>query len=352
MITSQYLIIGLIISIALILNIFITPLLINLSNKHNLFDKIDERKIHTTDISRLGGIGIFTSFLLTIVIYFSLCALFKIDLPQNNNEYNLLLIGLSITIIFTIGILDDFTEIRARYKLYSQILAAIIAIMGGAIITQINIPIFNISLPLNYLSIPITMIWIIGITNAINLIDGLDGLSSGISIFASIAFGIVFLISNQYLSAIICFTITGSLIGYLFYNFPPARIFMGDSGSLFLGFIFAILPIASFPNSEFSLVIPITMLAIPILDVVAAIWRRVREKRKIFSPDMYHFHHKLLKMGLNNRHILAIVYSICIILGIVSILFHFDNYLGMHYILLTWILMISFFIFLHFKKKK
>ena len=201
------------------------------------------------------------------------------------------------------------------------------------------------------MAIPLTILWIVGITNSLNLIDGIDGLSSGISIIAAMIYGFVFLLYGQFLSAIICYALVGALFGYLFFNFPPAKIFMGDSGSLFLGFILAILPIITFPTSGTSLILPITMLSIPILDVIAAIWRRKREKQNIFTPDRHHVHHKLMNMGVNNRNILAIVYGFCLILGIITIVYESSAAHNFMYILLGWIIVILFFIFLHYKKK-
>jgi UDP-GlcNAc:undecaprenyl-phosphate GlcNAc-1-phosphate transferase len=249
-------------------------------------------------------------------------------------------------------VLDDFTEIRARYKLLGQFIAAIIAILAGAIISKIQIPFTSVNLNLGFFSVPITIIWIIGVTNAINLIDGIDGLSAGICIIASMVYCIVFLFHGQYYSAIISFALMGSLFGYIFFNFPPAKIFMGDSGSLFLGFILSILPLASFPQSSTSLLLPMTMLAIPILDVLAAIWRRTRDKKNVFSPDRFHMHHKMIDLGISTRNILAIVYGLCLILGIVFILFDFSKSKNYIFISAVWTIAIAFFIVLHITKRK
>jgi UDP-GlcNAc:undecaprenyl-phosphate GlcNAc-1-phosphate transferase len=336
---------------AFLINLYLTPLLIFLSHKHGFFDKTDFRKIHTEDTSRFGGIGIFISFLIsTLLSPFLVSIIIRNEINFQNSEYSLPFLIFSVSIIFLTGILDDFAEMRARYKLLGQLIASILAILGGAVISSIQIPFTEITVQLGYFSIPLTIFWIIGITNSINLIDGIDGLSSGISIFAAMIFGFVFLLHGQYLSAIICFILVGSLFGYLFFNFPPARIFMGDSGSLFLGFLLAVLPIATFPSSGTSLIMPMTMLSIPILDVISAIWRRTRDKQNVFSPDRLHVHHKLLDMGLNNRNILAVIYGLCLLSGLAAILFESsdNNYI---FILFAWILVSIFFIYLHYKKK-
>jgi UDP-GlcNAc:undecaprenyl-phosphate GlcNAc-1-phosphate transferase len=338
---------------AFLINLYLTPLLIYLSHKHGIFDKVDQRKIHIEDTSRLGGIGIYLSFIISS-IFAPFIVSFFIDgsfAMQSSIVHKPLLI-FSTFIIFITGVLDDFAQIRARYKLIGQFVAAIIAILAGALITQVQIPFTDFTIHLGYFSIPLTILWIIGVTNAINLIDGIDGLSAGISIIASMVFCIVFLFHGQYYSAIISFALTGSLFGYIFFNFPPAKIFMGDSGSLFLGFILSVLPLASFPQSPTSLVLPMTMLAIPILDVIAAIWRRTRDKKNVFSPDRFHIHHKMMDMDLGVRTILAIIYGICLILGIVTIIFEFSISRNFLWLSSAWCVTIGFFIYLHYRSKR
>jgi len=347
------LLIGTATQMAFIINLYITPLLIYISHKHSIFDIVDDRKVHSEDTSRLGGIGIYLSFIIsTLISPIIVSVILKGTFPFKNSEIKLPFLILGTFVIFITGVLDDFTPIRARYKLVGQIVASILVIIGGAVISYVHIPFTESTINLGYFSYPITILWIIGITNSINLIDGIDGLSSGISIIAAMIFGVVFLLYGQFISAIICFSLVGSLFGYLFFNFPPARIFMGDSGSLFLGFILAVLPIATFPHSGTSLILPVTMLAIPIVDVFAAIWRRIRDKRNIFSPDKFHIHHKLLNLGINNRNILAIIYGMCLILGMVVIIYELNPEQNFTYVLLSWILVIGFFIYLHFNKGK
>lgn len=349
---SIILLIGIAISLAFIINLYLTPLLIYLSHKHEIFDKIDHRKIHTEDTSRLGGIGIFTSFIISgFLSPLLVSAITDNETIFQNSSLRIPLLTASICIIFVTGVLDDFAEMRARYKLIGQLIASILAITGGAIISSIQIPFTSVSIELGFFAVPLTMLWLVGITNSLNLIDGIDGLSSGISILAAMVYGFVFLLYGQYLPAIICYALVGSLFGYLFFNFPPAKIFMGDSGSLFLGFVLALLPIATFPERSTSLVLPVTVLLIPIMDVIAAIWRRKREKRDIFSPDRFHVHHKLLNMGLSNRHILAIIYGLCIVLGVAAIIFEYSKNNNFIYVTISWIIITVFFLYLHYSKK-
>lgn len=350
---SLILLIGIATVFAFIINLYLTPVLIYLSHKHGLFDEVDHRKIHTEDTSRLGGIGIFISFCISAFLSPYLVSKITDDLVLYvPGELNLPLLFISISIIFITGVLDDFANMRARYKLIGQIIASAIAVWGGASINQIQVPFTELIIELGYFTIPITIFWLVGLSNAINMIDGLDGLSSGISIIAAMIYGFVFLLNGLYMPAIISYALVGTLFGYLFFNFPPAKIFMGDSGSLFLGFLLALLPISASPASETSLVLPITMLSIPILDVVAAIWRRKREKRNIFSPDRHHIHHKLLNLGMSNRTILAVVYGVSLILGVVVIIYESESGQNFLPVFVTWIIIACLFILLHYNKKE
>jgi UDP-GlcNAc:undecaprenyl-phosphate GlcNAc-1-phosphate transferase len=174
---------------------------------------------------------------------------------------------------------------------------------------------------LGILAYPFTILWMVGIANAINLVDGMDGLAGGIAGFAALAMGIIALLTGHFDTALIAFALLGGIIGFLFYNLPPARIFMGDSGSLFIGFTLAIIPLLGIsPDaSTGSVLIPVTLLTVPILDTLAAIIRRIKKKMPIIAPDKEHIHHKLLELGLTDKKILTIIYSICLYLSIVSI---------------------------------
>lgn len=347
------LLIGIATSLGFLLNLYITPILIYLSHRHGIYDTVDHRKIHTEDTSRLGGIGIFFSFIISASASpFLVELLTDKAIKFQSGQLNILFLLLSLIIIFLTGVLDDFAQMRARYKLVGQFLASIAAVLGGAVINRIHIPFTDYTLELGIFAIPLTLIWLVGITNSLNLIDGIDGLSSGISIIASMIYAFVFLLHAQYLPAIICYALVGALFGYLFFNFPPAKIFMGDSGSLFLGFILAMVPITAFPESSTSLVLPVTMLLIPIMDVLAAIWRRKREKRNIFSPDRFHVHHKMMNLGLSTRNILAVIYGLCFMLGITVIIFESTADQKFIYVLIAWLVIVAFFLFLHYKKNK
>lgn len=340
-------------TIAFVLNLYIIPFLMSLSKKYNWFDDAsDERKIHTGQISRLGGIGIVFSLVVsTAITSLGTCRWLHSSLRFSlGNNHNTLLILTGFILIFLIGILDDFADLKARVKLIGQIAASLLVIIGGVGIRYFSIPFSEITINLSYFGPVITLIWLVGITNAVNLIDGMDGLSTTIASLATFIYAVIFLLTGHYLLAIICFTLMGSVFGYLFYNFPPARIFMGDSGSLTLGFLLAVLPLIASPESGTSLVMPVIMLAIPMADVLAAMIRRKRKGLHFFVPDREHMHHKLLNMGLDERQILSIISGIQIFSGFSILFFHFmESSLRYIPILMAGLLVLTMFIYLHYR---
>ena len=340
-------------TLAFILNLYLIPFLIYLSHKKNWFDDAsDERKIHTGQISRLGGIGIVFSLLIaSVATSFGTAKLLKSSISFSLGDgFNTPLLLAGVLLIFFIGILDDFTDLRARIKLFGQIGASLLVILGGIGIRSFNLPFTDITFSLGWFGPVLTLLWLIGITNAVNLIDGMDGLSASITGMATFIYAIVFLVTGHYFLSIICFTLLGSVFGYLFYNFPPAKIFMGDSGSLTLGFLLAVLPLIAQPDSGTSLVLPITMTAIPIGDVFAAMLRRKRKGLHFFTPDREHMHHKLLDMGLNERQILSLVIGLQVFAGFSIFLFiTLQGILRFLPVILSILLVFSFFLYLHFR---
>ena len=211
-------------------SIIIIPLLIKLSNKHTIFDKPDLRKIHSRPISRLGGLGIFLSFIVTFYIFFLIDKILLVSIFKPHLYF------LALFLSFTLGFLDDLISLRIRYKLIAQIVIAFVASLSGLLIEQVNI--LNLfTIRFGYFSYIITVIWIMSFMNAINFTDGMDGLASGIVIIASIFLLIISLILNNFSVVYIVLILLGSVIGFYIYNFPPAKIFMGDGGSYFLGFM-------------------------------------------------------------------------------------------------------------------
>jgi len=340
-------------SFSLVTALLATPFLISFSHKKGIYDSMDERKIHVGNIPRIGGLAIFTALLISGLIapLVATKILGTWISPLKKITPNLFLTLGGVLILFT-GLWDDLKDMKAWTKFALQITAALMACMGGAVIKRIMIPFLWQNLELGLLSWPITIIWIVGIINAINLIDGMDGLAGTITLIAAAVYGISFMLADQFMLSILSFTLAGGIAGFLFFNFPQAKIFMGDSGSLFLGYFLGVIPLAAAPESGGSLILPLTMLVIPIGDVVAAIIRRNREGTGFFTPDREHMHHKLLNMGQDERSILSLVCIFSFLFGICSILqFYLPARKGLILIFADWLIALLFFTILHYINK-
>jgi UDP-GlcNAc:undecaprenyl-phosphate GlcNAc-1-phosphate transferase len=344
-----------VLTIAFLLNVSLTPLLIRLSRQKGWFDRSDKRKIHNGNIPRIGGIGIAGSFYVTLVL-----AALIFPFSNSIGTSRLVAACAGSLLMFGTGLLDDFKNIRARHKLLLQIIAAGIAVAGGLRFGQFATPFgFNINIPI--FSIFLTLLWIVGVTNAVNLIDGMDGLAGGISAIAS-GFWLLILIPrisgnlntlpHLYL---IPATLLGSLIGFLVYNKPPASIFMGDSGSLVLGYLLSLFPFFQIQKAGSTrwLFIGITLLLVPILDTLAAILRRIREKRSIGEPDRSHIHHKLLDLGWTVPRILGMIYGFSIFTGCAAFLWTaFPALFPIFLLPVAWIPTVALFLVIHFKNMR
>lgn len=301
---------------AFVASILLTPLVKRLAFKIGAVDAPNYRKVHARIMPRLGGLAIFLSFLIAV-------AIFQPILIINENGSNFLLaIIIGACIIVATGVVDDMREISAKAKLVGQLIAALIVIfVGGIQIEMITLP-FVGELNFGLLSIPLTIIWIVGITNAINLIDGLDGLAAGVSTIALITLAVMAIIMNNMFVLAIAAILAAATIGFLFYNFHPAKIFMGDTGALFLGFMISVLALLGFKNvTVVSFIIPVIILGVPISDTFFAIVRRVRMKKKWSDPDKSHLHHRLLDMGFTHRQTVLIIYGIAIMFGLAAVIF-------------------------------
>ncbi|WP_461200832.1 glycosyltransferase family 4 protein [Anoxybacillus sp. TBDG-1] len=288
--------------------VLITPVVKWLAFRVGATDKPNQRKVHQKIMPRLGGLAIFISF---IVGYFVL---------QPASPYATAIV-IGATIIVLTGVLDDIYELSPKWKLLGQIIAAIVVIYGGIRIDFINLP-FGGHLEFGLLSIPITMLWIIGITNAINLIDGLDGLAAGVSSIALVTIaGMAATMGNTYVFVFaMSLLLLGSTLGFLLYNFHPAKIFMGDTGALFLGYMISVLSLLGFKNvTVFSLIIPIFILGVPISDTLFAIVRRIVNKQPLSAPDKSHLHHCLLRLGYSHRQTVLIIYGMAAMFGVSAV---------------------------------
>lgn len=297
------------IAVAFVASILLTPLVRRFAFRIGAVDQPNYRKVHTSIMPRIGGLAIFGAFLIGYVIL----------RPEDDHAMGILI---GATIIILTGFLDDMLEITAKAKILGQLSAAVVVIMyGGLQIEVINLP-FGGQIEFGFLSIPITIIWIIGITNAINLIDGLDGLAAGVSSIALIALSIMAIIMGNPFVVATAAILAASSMGFLFFNFHPAKIFMGDTGSLFLGFMISVLALLGFKNvAIISLIIPVIILGVPISDTFFAIIRRIRMKQKIMAPDKSHLHHCLINTGFSHRQTVLIIYGIAALFGLAAILF-------------------------------
>ena len=300
------------VAVALALSLAATPLAKKLAHRVGAIDDPkDPRKIHNDPIPRLGGLAIFLGFFVSVLAFAEIDA-----------QIRGILIG--VVIIVILGIIDDIISLRAYIKFLVQIVAAIVAVCHGVVVEILSNP-FVFSgdeiLSLNFLSIPMTIIWIVGITNAVNLIDGLDGLAVGVSTISSIAMLIIALITADPNVAIIMAALIGACIGFLPYNFNPAKIFMGDTGALLLGYVLATVSVVGLFKfyAVVSFAAPFLVLAVPLFDTSFAFFRRLIKGQNPMAPDRGHFHHRLLDLGLSQRQSVAIIYSVSGFLGLVAV---------------------------------
>lgn len=295
--------------ICLISSILITPLVKKLAFKIGATDKPNQRKVHQKIMPRLGGLAIFISFLIGTLIL------------RPDEPYTWAVIAGAFVIIVT-GVFDDMMELSPKIKLLGQLIAAlIVVVVGGVQMEFIKLP-FGGTLEFGFMSIPLTIIWIIGITNAINLIDGLDGLAAGVSSIALLTMGGMALTMGNGFVVVMAAVLLFSTLGFLVYNFHPAKIFMGDTGALFLGFMIAVLSLLGFKNiTVVTLIIPIIILGVPISDTFFAIIRRKLNKQSFSTPDKSHLHHCLLRLGYSHRQTVLIIYAIASLFGLAALIF-------------------------------
>ena len=300
----------LIVGVCLIIVALIIPFVKKIAIHINALDIPNERKVHTKPIPRLGGLGIFIGFLIGYMIF-----------GQNTIQMNSILIG-SFIILLT-GIFDDIKPISAKSKLFGQICAASVIAFYGNILLN-NITVFGLDIQFGIFAYPITILFIVACTNIINLIDGLDGLSGGISSIFYLSTIIICFFQGRYmeLELLLSLIMLGSTLGFLIHNFHPAKIFAGDSGALFMGFIIAVISLLGFKTTAItSIFIPLMILAIPILDTLFAIIRRLLKHQSISTPDKQHLHHQLLNMHFSHRNTVLIIYGINVLFATASILY-------------------------------
>lgn len=296
--------------IAFIVSYILTPYMARVGKKQNMVDIPGHRKIHQEAVPNLGGIVIFFGFLLSLLF-----------VTQIEGQLRVLLIG--GVIILLLGVVDDIANLSPKHKFAIQMLPALIVIIYNSdlinnfIVNQLK----SLDL-LGYLLYPILIFWIVGVTNSINIIDGLDGLACGVSFIALVTFLILGLRQNLGVLSLISIALAGSMLAFLRFNFYPAKIFLGDSGSTFAGFMLASVGALWVLNSgnAFFIFIPIIILALPIFDTLFAIWRRYRGHHPIFQADKGHLHHRLLARGISHKNIVLILWGVSAICSLIALI--------------------------------
>jgi UDP-GlcNAc:undecaprenyl-phosphate/decaprenyl-phosphate GlcNAc-1-phosphate transferase len=296
--------------VAAVFALILTPVVKRLAFVVGAVDAPNHRKVHTRIMPRLGGLAIYLAFVGAFFIIYP-----ALDAAQAKVALGLLLGG---TIIVVVGALDDKYELSPKVKLLGQVIAACVIVLFDIKIELLNAPFGNGAFDFSaaWISVPLTIFWIVGVTNAVNLIDGLDGLAAGVSGIASATMLIMALIMGNVPVIILSAILLGSILGFLVYNFHPAKIFMGDSGALFLGFTLATLSILGFKQVAIvSFIAPLLILGVPLSDTFFAIVRRIVNKTPISVADKSHLHHCLLQLGFSHRTTVLMIYGISVLFG-------------------------------------
>lgn len=321
--------------IALAASVVITPFVIKLAVKIGAMDvPKDKRRVHTVPKPLIGGLAIFASFAMTVLLF----------LPITRQLTGILL---GSTFIMICGFIDDLKPMKPRMKLVLQVFGAIILVYFGVRIRIVTNPFDSVTgmSDIGWLSVPATIFWIVGVTNAFNLIDGLDGLAAGVASISCITLFIISIINGRTMAAFLTATLAGSTIGFLPYNFNPAKIFMGDTGAQFLGFVLAAISIQGAIKSAaaIAITVPILALGLPIYDTLISIIRRFINKRPVMEGDRGHLHHRLLDMGLSQKQVVLVMYLISGVLGI-SAIFAMELSTVKSFIVLIFVICAVFFI--------
>lgn len=297
--------------------LMLTPIVRAVALALGIVDKPGGRKVHRNNMPTLGGIAIAAAFFAGTLVAFH-------AVPGAMDRFSLKFAGFSVAaaMIVILGIIDDIRPMKAKPKLLVQIIAAAVLVACGFVVEEFTVP-FVGKVSLGFMGIIFTMIWIVGITNAINLLDGLDGLAAGVSGISSFFIFLSALDQHEYVVAFLAFSLVGACAGFLPYNFYPARIFMGNPGSMFLGFVLAAISVVSFQKSRtiITLFVPVIALGVPIIDTTLAIVRRLAKKKHIFQGDKEHIHHQLLFREESQRRVVLSLYFLSTCFGMIALSF-------------------------------
>lgn len=306
------LIVGAALLVAMAISFLMCPLVKSFAYKIGAIDvPKDNRRMHKKPVPRLGGLAIFMGFMVSILLFASI-----------DHEMQGILLG--AVIIVVLGVVDDMTPLRAYFKFIVQIVAALVAVFHGVVIETLSNPNIFSQSPywnLGWIAIPVTVLWIVGITNAVNLIDGLDGLACGVSTISALTMLVIALLVSESGVAVIMASLVGACLGFMPYNRNPAKMFMGDTGSTFLGYILATISIQGLFKyyAIVSFAVPFLILGLPMFDTLFAIIRRLAHGQNPMAPDRGHIHHRLIDMGLNQKQAVAALYVVSSILGLSAV---------------------------------
>jgi len=279
----------------------------------------DGRHVHQSPLPRLGGVAIFVAFSVSLSVWLGLSLIFP-RLLDGLAAPTLLRIYIPACLIFCLGIYDDLRGVGPYLKFSVQAIAATMLFAGGMRVLDLPLIFKSGSLPW-FVDLPLTILWVVAVTNAFNLIDGLDGLAAGSALFSTMVFFIVSLVDHSWLAALMSVTLAGAILGFLRFNFNPATIFLGDSGSLFIGFVLSALALSGAQKAPtfVAVAIPVVSFGLPILETLLSIVRRLISGRPIFTADREHIHHKLLQMGFSHRQVVIVLYAVSAMFAMLSL---------------------------------
>ena len=296
----------------------LTPIVRRLAIRHGAIDRPNQRRVNKLPVPRGGGVAVAIAFVSVVLALLGLNAAVRfVSVPPSvalSDLLGLLLGGILATVF---GVVDDALDLRARWQFVGQLGLALFAIAFGFVVVFIASPVGGVLRLGGPIAIGFTILWIAGMINSINFIDGLDGLSSGIGLIAAVTLGVISLTPQvaQPFIAVLCFALAGSLLGFLRWNFHPATIFVGTSGVMFLGYTLALLSILGTAKVAVAMLV----LGVPIIDAFWIIVRRLAQRRSPFSPDRGHLHHRLLDVGLSHRQTVLLIYGICVVLAVLAL---------------------------------
>ncbi|HEY3493454.1 MAG TPA: MraY family glycosyltransferase [Polyangiaceae bacterium] len=300
--------------VSLVASVLLTPLAKRLALHLGAVGTPGGRNVHARGIPRLGGLALAVGWSISVLAMLQVQGYSQVVLGhQGDKLIGIIGGGLALCVI---GAVDDVRGLRALHKLLAQVAVAAFAYSCGFQIDAVRLPLLG-TFSMGVFALPVTVIWIVGITNAVNLIDGLDGLAAGVGFFGALTSFVIAYMNGDLFVALLSTGLMGVLAGFLFFNFNPARIFMGDSGSYFLGYVLATLSLAGSlqtkASTAVSLLVPMVALGLPIFDTLFTMLRRFLERRSIFSPDRGHIHHRLLDLGLTHRRAVLVLYGVCVV---------------------------------------